>query len=138
MSSQEYLQANASSAVGNQTGTIVAGDYHNGPLSTLIPFGIWGAIGFIWLLWSGGRVLYFNYRYGDPAVKTINTSLLAAYLTKSVVFLFVVGSFHAELVKFCGFIGLSIALNGGIQRAPVAEPASDLEELELTQSDPLA
>ena len=26
----------------------VAGDYHNGPLTLIIPLGIWGVIGFVW------------------------------------------------------------------------------------------
>jgi len=29
---------------------IIAGDFHSGPLSLLIPLGIFGAIGFIWFL----------------------------------------------------------------------------------------
>src|SRR5262249_29909547 len=31
-------------------GATLAGDYHNGPLSVIIPFGIWGAGGFVWFL----------------------------------------------------------------------------------------
>jgi hypothetical protein len=30
-----------------------AGDYHNGPLSILIPFGLFGMIAFLWLLGAG-------------------------------------------------------------------------------------
>ena len=39
-------------------GAAMAGDYHNGPLSVLIPFGIWGLAAFVWLLVAGARFLY--------------------------------------------------------------------------------
>jgi hypothetical protein len=50
----------------------LAGDYHNGPLSVIIPFGIWGAIAFLWFVVAALRVLYANYRYCDPALRTYN------------------------------------------------------------------
>ena len=45
--------------VGNegQEGAKLAGDYHNGPLSVIIPFGIGGVIGFLWLLGWESRCL---------------------------------------------------------------------------------
>src|SRR5262249_19203035 len=63
-------------------GALVAGDYHNGPLSLLIPFGIFGLVGFMWLIVASLRLLYFHYRYGDPALHRINTFLLAAFVAK--------------------------------------------------------
>ena len=33
--------------------TEMAGDYHNGPLSVIIPFGVFGMFGFLWFLWAG-------------------------------------------------------------------------------------
>jgi len=106
----------------------VAGDYHNGPLSVIIPFGLWGAIGFLWLLWAGTKVLYRNYRYGDPALRRVNTLLLAFFVARAVLFLVVFGAFNGELCVFTGLLGLSVSLNGGVARqaAPVragARPA---------------
>ena len=66
---------------------LVAGDYHSGPLSTIIPLGLWGAIGLLWLLGAGIKVLYQNFRYGDPALHNINTFLLAFFITQSHSFL---------------------------------------------------
>ena len=49
-------------------GSILAGDYHSGTLSVIIPFGAAGAFGFLWLLWAGINLLYNNYRHGDEAL----------------------------------------------------------------------
>src|SRR5207244_1581023 len=69
--------------------SMVAGDYHNGPLSLIIPFGIWGVLAFLFFLGACFHVLFRNYRYGDPAAKHINTFLLAFFLTRAVFFFFV-------------------------------------------------
>ena len=37
----------------SQQGLALAGDYHNGPLSVVIPFGIWGVIAFLWFASPG-------------------------------------------------------------------------------------
>jgi hypothetical protein len=89
-------------------------DYHSGPLSTLMPFGLWGGIAFIWIILSGQRVLVRNYKYGDPACKMVNTYLLAAFLANLIGFLFVFGNFSNGLGGFTGLIGLSIAFNWGV------------------------
>lgn len=125
MNVEEWSQANASSRLQNQGASIVAGDYHNGPLSLIITFGIWGVLAFVWLLWAGGRLLYCNLRFGDPALQTLNAFLLAAFLAQVVLYLFVFGSFHSDLIKFTSLFGFSVALNGGKCRrapAPVPEP----------------
>jgi hypothetical protein len=124
---EEWSQANASSGLQTEGVALVAGDYHSGPLSTIIPFGLWGALGFIWLLWAGGRLLYFNFRYGDPALQTVNSFLLSAFVAQTVLYLVVFGSFHGDLVKFTALFGLSIALNGGKCRpapAPARQPVN--------------
>ena len=43
------------SAFGGESfsGAELAGDYHSGPLSVIIPFGLWGVIGFLWLIGAG-------------------------------------------------------------------------------------
>lgn len=101
---------------------MVAGDYHNGPLSVIVPFGIFGVVGFVWFLVAGYRVLLQNYRYGDPDQITINRFLLVFFMVKILIFCFIFGSFYSDLVLFTGPVGLSIALNNGV-RKPEQEPA---------------
>jgi len=93
-------------------GTIVAGDYHNGPLSILIPFGIYGLIAFVWFLTAGARTLYRYYKFGDPALRTINALLLACFTVRAVWFFTFFGSFHSDVPIFAGLLGLGVALNG--------------------------
>jgi O-antigen ligase len=90
---------------------IMTGEFHNGPLSVLIPFGIFGALAFIWFLIAGGRVIWRNYRRGDPELKQINTFLLTFYLARVIVFFSVFGALELDLAAFVGIVGLSIALN---------------------------
>jgi hypothetical protein len=97
----------------------VAGDYHSGPLSLIIPFGIWGVIGFLWLLGAGIKVLYQNHHYGDPALKQINAFFLASFITQSIIYITVFGAFNSQLSAFTGILGMSVALNGGVCKAPV-------------------
>ena len=101
---------------GNFETSLVAGDYHSGPLSVIIPFGIWGVLAFVALLLAIGRTLYCNYRFGDPALKTINTLLFAYFLARVVSFLFIFGAFDSDLIIFCALAGLSVSLNGGVVR----------------------
>lgn len=103
-------------------GAAIASDYHNGPLSVILPFGIWGVVAFLWLLIAGGSSLYDNFRYGDPSLRTANALLLAAFLTRTILFLFVAGSLYSDIMAFCGYFGMSVSLNGGICRrsAPAA------------------
>jgi hypothetical protein len=93
-------------------GTIVAGDYHNGPLSVLIPFGIYGMIAFVWFLGAGIRTLNRYHKYGDPALRTINALLLAAFVVRAVWFFIFFGSLHSDVPFFAGLLGLAVSLNG--------------------------
>jgi hypothetical protein len=115
-------------------GTELVGDYHNGPLSVIIPFGIFGTIGFFWFLMASGRVFYLNYKYGDAALKTINTFLFAFYIAKFIFFMTIFGSLYVDLAAFAGIVGLSISLNGGVaQRQAVApEPAQLINRFRLS------
>jgi len=99
----------------------LAYDYHNGPLSVIIPFGLWGAIAILWFLGAGLRALYCNFRYGDPALQTINLFLFVNFLVTIVIFVAVFGAITSDIAKFAGSLGLSIALNGGVCR-PVPQP----------------
>ena len=104
---------------------LVAGDYHSGPLSTIIPLGLWGMIGLLWLLGAGAKVLYRNYRYGDPALQNVNTFILASFIVQSIVFFTIFGAFNSQLFVFTGLLGLSVSLNGGMRKpAPAVARAA--------------
>jgi hypothetical protein len=106
----------------------LASDFHNGPLSVVLPFGIWGVVAWLWFWWAGFLVVWRNYHYGDPALRHINLYLFAAFVTRCVMFLFVFGDLVADTANFAGIIGLSIAFNHGVaNRQPVMEtkPAGD-------------
>jgi hypothetical protein len=105
-------------------GSMLAGDYHNGPLSVIIPFGLFGMIAFLWILIAGFRVLYSNYRFGDARLRRINSVLLSYYLSYCISFFFIFGALNSELYVFLGICGLSVSLNGGVKRraAPTRKP----------------
>jgi hypothetical protein len=124
--SLEQKSGAMSASSADQIGLALSGDYHSGPLSVIIPFGIWGVVGFLWLIGAAVRVLYKNWRHGDPALRTINACLLALFAAKVIVFLFVVGGLYGDIQMFAGYVGLSVSLNGGVAKpapAPVPEPA---------------
>lgn len=99
----------------------LAGDYHNGPLSIIIPFGIWGSIAFLWFIVAAIRVLWANYKYGDPEMRKINSFLISYFIAKTILFFFVFGGFVSDLPAFVGLVGFSITVNGGVaKRVPVA------------------
>ena len=90
-----------------------AGDYHNGPLSILIPFGIFGLLTFLWFAGASWKLLYRYYRHGAPELRKINTLLLTTMTARLAFFLFGYGAVSTDLVMIVGFVGLSIAINGG-------------------------
>jgi hypothetical protein len=108
-------------------GLALSDDFHNGPLTIIIPLGIWGMIGFLWFLFAAAKVFYANYRYSLPSLKIINSFLFAYFVSKAFYFLFIFGSFYDDLFTFATMLGLSVSLNGGVCRparktAPVAKP----------------
>jgi hypothetical protein len=103
-------------------GSALTGSYHSGPLSVVLTFGIWGVIAFVWFWIAGIWVLYCNYRYGDPALRTVNTFLLAVFVVRIIFFILIVGDIGSDMLKFGGWLGLSVSLNGGVCR-PAPEPA---------------
>ena len=105
-------------------GSMIAGDYHNGPLSIVVPFGIPGVIGFLWVLVGGYRVLSWNHRFGDARLRRINSALLSYYLAYCISFFFIFGAFNGQLYIFLGICGFSVSLNGGVKRraAPKRKP----------------
>ena len=93
-------------------------DYHSGPLSVILPFGIWGAIAFLWFMAASLWVMYRNFRYGDPALGTANTFLFTSYVIAVLDFFFIFGDMANGMGQFTGLLGLSICLNRGVCRAP--------------------
>ena len=116
---------------------ILAGDYHNGALSIIIPFGIWGVIAFLWFLAAGTRVLHLNFRYGDPELKQWNIALYAGFLTKIIVFFFIYGAVHSDMVAMVGLVGLGVSLNGGVCRKPTAQERES-ERVSMVSQEPVA
>jgi hypothetical protein len=92
----------------------MVGNFHNGPLSALIFFGIWGMIAWIWFSVAGLRALYLNFRYGDETLKKINTFLLAVGITKFLMFFVIFGDIRSDFLYWAGLLGLSLSLNHGI------------------------
>lgn len=103
---------------------IIAGDYHNGPLTLIIPFGIFGVLAFVAFLFGGGRALWKNYRYGDPAIQNINTFLLSLFIARVFFYCFIFGAFYIDIAVFAGIIGLSVAMNNGVAEAKSTAPAT--------------
>jgi O-antigen ligase/polysaccharide polymerase Wzy-like membrane protein len=99
-------------------GAMVSGDYHSGPLSILVPFGVFGVVTFIAFLIAAGRVLILNYRYGDPRIKNINTFILSYFSAKVVFYFLCFGAFNVDMAAFAGLVGLSVALNRGVAKRP--------------------
>ena len=118
-----YMSIESSYRQGEASATSqVAGDYHNGPLTLIIPFGIWGVIGFVWFGIASLRTLYFYCKFGPSELKTINNLLLASFAAKVIFFLFVFGSFSSDLYGFVGIIGLAVSLNGAPKQRTETEP----------------
>jgi len=104
-----------------------AGNYHSGPLSLIIPLGIFGSLAFVWFLYAATKVLIRNWRNGDPALKSINTFLLGIFIVRIFFFIFVFGAIAQDLAVFAGIVGLGVSLNAG-SAAPetsLPEPEAD-------------
>jgi hypothetical protein len=105
---------------------IATGAYHNGPISILMAFGLFGMIAFLWVLKAGVNVLQSNRRYGDPRLKRVNDFLFGYFLVEIFMFFIVYGAFDAQLYQFLGLLGFSVALNGGVCRKPALAPQTEL------------
>jgi hypothetical protein len=104
-------------------GVELVADYHNGPLSVIIPFGLFGMIGFLWFLLASFQVLRRNYHYGHPVFHRLNTFLYGFFIARTIFFFAVFGNLYSELAFFAGLVGLSISLNGGVAKRIVLVPA---------------
>ncbi len=96
----------------------LSSDFHSGPLSVVISFGLWGVLAWLWYWVAGFWVVWRNYHYGDPAIRHLNLYLFATFVCKCVGFLFVFGSLVEDVGSFAGVIGLSLAFNHGVRRPP--------------------
>ena len=117
--SEMGMGAAVNSADPAQQALALSSDYHNGPISVILPFGIWGAIGFVWFIVASLWVLYRNYRYSIPELQRLNGFLLGAFIVTTIMFWG--GSFGAGFSAFTGLIGLSVAINRGVRRQPAEE-----------------
>jgi hypothetical protein len=104
--------------------SILVGAYHSGPLSTYVPFGVFGCLTFVLFLITSIRGLYLNCRYGSEELRTINRFLLAYFCARILTFIAVFGAFANDIGQFSSIIGLSVALNNGICRKPMPEARS--------------
>ena len=107
----------------------VSGTYHNGPLSVVMTFGIWGVIAVVWFLAAGIWVIYRNYRHGDPALQTVNLFLLVAFASRIIYFLLIFGALDLDMLNFGGLLGLSVAFNNGVCR-PAPEPVRETNKFQ--------
>ena len=94
----------------------LSSDFHSGPLSVVISFGIWGVLAWLWYWVAGFWVVWRNYHHGDPAIRHLNLMLYALFMAKVFGFLFIFGGIVDDVGGFAGIIGLSIALNHGVKR----------------------
>jgi hypothetical protein len=103
---------------GSATALAISSDFHNGPISVILPFGIWGVIAFLWFIIASNIITYRNFRYGAPALKTINTFLFTTNVIGTLDFLFIFGDLSGGIAQFVGVLGISICVNRGVCRAP--------------------
>ena len=96
----------------------LVGNYHSGPLSLIIPFGVFGVLSFLAFLVAASRVLYLNYCYGSVELRTYNRFFYAYFCSKIIFFFIVFGSLFSDLYVFVGIVGFSVALNNGVCRKP--------------------
>jgi hypothetical protein len=112
LDANDLYMALQSGSAGGLESTMLSGDYHSGPLSVIIPFGIYGAIAFIWFLVAGLRYLHRVYRCGNQALGRINALIYASFGAHALYFFIGFGSLHSDMAMFTGLLGLSVALNG--------------------------
>lgn len=132
MQSLTTISPNTGLAEAGEEWTELAADYHNGPLSVIVPFGIGGVIGFLWFLAACYRVLKRNYLYGNPAYTKLNRFLLAFFVMKVIVFFVIFGNLYTDLAAFVGIVGLSVSLNAGVAKPFIlVRPRARLRSLRL-------
>jgi hypothetical protein len=104
-------------------GLAVSMDYHNGTLSTLMPFGIWGMISYIWVTAACLFILVRNYLYGDEEIKTVNRFWLVMGISNVFGFFFLFGAYSDNIGFMAKLAGFSVAMNWGVCRSKRAAVA---------------
>jgi hypothetical protein len=124
------LQSAQRGNTGSWEGALLAGDYHNGPLSVVIPFGIYGVLVFAWFVVASIRLLWRYVRNSPPELWRINAFLLSLFVARILFFVFIFGSFQSELFYFTGIIGVAVALNGRAANVVRDEDNQNIEDSE--------
>jgi hypothetical protein len=116
MAGNEQMEYEDGKLDASQNGLALAADYHNGMLSLIIPFGVWGVVTVLWFLGAGIWVLYRNAKYGPEDLRRPNAFLFALFFFEAAAFVSCFGGLQisSELASFVGYLGLSIALNNGV------------------------
>jgi hypothetical protein len=104
----------------------LTGEHHNGFLSVIIGFGVWGFLTLLWVLLAGWWVLWRNWKNGRPDLLNINAFLLCSYICWLFLFFTYWGTLHWSLRDFTGILGLSVALNHGL--ASPRQPDARMED----------
>lgn len=108
----------------NYETAMIAGDFHSGPLSVLIGFGLPGTVALAAFVFAGWRVVRANHANSPPELRNLNTFIYAYFLCRVAFFLGVFGDVASDLAHFTGLVGVSVALNGGVRsRAPALASA---------------
>lgn len=109
----------------NYETAMVAGEFHSGPLSLLIGFGLPGTVAFVAFVLAGWSVVRRNHQHSPPELRAINTFIHAYFLCRVAFFFGVYGDVALDLAYFTGLVGASVALNGGVRSnaAAAASPA---------------
>lgn len=94
----------------------LTGEHHNGLLSVLLSFGIFGLLGFFWFAGVVFWVLRQNMKYGDEDVACLNRLLYAFYFVYLALFCTYFGTLYWQLRDITGIVGVSIAINHGVCR----------------------
>ena len=121
-----FANIRASHLDASEEALAISSDFHSGPLSTLIPFGLWGAIGMIWLMAATIFCLYRNYKYGGAELQVFNAYLLACGLALMFNFFFIFGAVPNDVNGLARLAGLSVAMNWGVARRPVQPSVNPL------------
>jgi hypothetical protein len=112
-------------------GSALAGDYHNGPLSLLVPFGIWGFLAFCYFALVSIKVMYGYCSRGRPEFGRLNRLLLACFVARVISFFFMVGAFQTDLTYLIGLVGVAVSLNGPLP-GPQAPSTEEMEGEPIT------
>lgn len=120
MTGNYILQNKAEKFDASEGSLALANDFHNGMISLVIPFGIWGVLTAVWLILAGLWVLWRNMKYCRPEIKLACNMLFVLYFYEALNFLSCFGGLQiaSELASFIGYLGLSIALNNGVCQQP--------------------